>query len=466
MPSATDILTRKVSIPSEARSREWNTVDAWLRERAFFMASVSHAKTLAAFRRAATRVASGASSPAEAREALRRLLRQSGYRAAPGLEGTIKDLSTLRRQQLSLDTNVQLAQGWAFRQECLGDVMHPAWELFRAGAAMRPRDWPTRWREKAQQVHWEGVARGGQMVALTTSPIWVALSAFDRPYPPFDYGSHMRTRLVDLDTCLRIGLVEDPHALRERMRQARQSLNHHVEEAVGDWPPDILDAVQRAMGGLVERVGDALVMTDPNGTRPYPPERIGQVITAPLPEGVGHLQAEAFRQWILDSRAFAPPDADAGVPPVPLNMKEDLIRLVQRIEPIAKRGKEDKSAETLMRGLRSDSESARDEWLKRIKKHGYSARTGYVAESWSPSMRTAHEFSSSPAPMVLVCESYRSRKRIDGIYRHVGDLEPKPHQPKRVEGESLFAGDVRFRHIRNEMRGHTLYVYVEEEEES
>lgn len=463
MPSASDYIARKVSVPSEARSREWKTVDAWLRERAFFMASVSRARTLHQFREAARRIASGEMSPAEARECLRRLLAASGYRAEAGLEGSIKDLSTLRRQRVSLDTNVAMARGWALRQECLGDVMHPAWELFRAAPALHPRDWGARWLEAAQSVRWEGVARGGQMVALITSPVWSALSHFDQPYPPFDYGSHMRTRLVDLDACVRMGLVEDPRRLREEMRRARCSLNENVREEVGNWSPDVVEAVQRQLRGLVERVGDALVMTDPNGTRPYPPDKIGAVITAPLPEGIDHLQARAFRQWIKESAAFAPPDADTGVPLVPLNMKEDMIRLLGRIEPVQKNGASDKSAETLMRGLRQASEAARDELLKRIRKDGYGARPGYIAESWSPSMRTAREFSSSSAPVVLVCEKYQSRKRIDGIYRYVDDLEPAPHKPKRVEGESLFAGNIRFRYKYSYEKGGTLYVHVEEE---
>jgi len=462
MPSASSYIDRKTNVPSQARSREWDAVDAQLRERAFFMASVSQAKTLNQFRHVASKVASGAMGPAEAREALRRALETSGYHAEPGLEGAIKDLSSLQRQKASLDTNVALAQGWALRQESLGDVMHPAWELFRAGSARRPRDWPAIWNEKAQQVNWEGVARNGRMIALVTSPIWERLSRFGHPYPPFDYNSHMRTRLVDLGACMDIGLVDNPKALRERMRRARQSFNEGVEEPVKDWPPDLLEAVQEELKGLVERVGDSLVMTDPNGTKPYPPGKIGEVISAPLPEGIPHLQEEAFRQWIADSRAFAPRGAGGGATPVSLDMKEDMARLINRIEPVQKNGESDRSAETLMRGLQHGSEAARDELLELIKKNGYGARPGYLAESWTPSARTANEFSSSPAPMVLVCGKYKSRKRIDGIYRYVDDSEPSPHKPKRVEGESLFGGDVRFRHIRHEMKGDTLYVYVEE----
>ena len=75
---------------------------------------------------------------------------------------------------------------------------------------------------------------------------------------------------------------------------------------------------------------------------------------------------------------------------------------------------------------------------------------------------TAASTTPDKAPMVLVCEKYRSRKRVDGIYRHVDDMSPAPHKPKRIEGESLFAANVRFRYLRDEWKDGVLYVYVEE----
>ena len=452
MPSATDYITRKVSIPSEARSREWQTVDAWLRERAFFMASVSRARLLNRFREAASKITSGALSPAEARESLRRMLADSGYRAEAGLEGTIKDLRTLRRQRVSLDTNVAMARGWALRQESLGDIMHPAWELFRAAPALHPRDWAAKWKEKAQQIHWEGVARNGQMVALITSPIWTALSRFDQPYPPFDYGSHMRTRLVDLKTCVRIGLVDDPQTLREEMRRARRSLNEGVEEPVGDWSPDIIEAVQQQLKGLVERVGDTLVMTDPNGTRPYPPDKIGAVITAPLPGDIRLLQVKAYRDWVENSKRFDPPSQkDKRLPlgrqnKVGLDEKEDLVRLFSRIESRP-------SDEPIYRALSWRTQAEQDEFMDIMKKNGYySPKSGKLADSFSSSPHNAEYYAGKNRYQAIIeCVRHRSAKDLRPLYNAVVPAKQQLQHPVRLEAEHIIQAGVRLRILHKRM---------------
>lgn len=468
MASASDYVSRKVNAPSEMRSREWRRVDAQLRERAFFMAGVANAKELQKWRSVVERVASGAMSAGQAREEMRRYLEKIGYRAEPGLEGTIKDRSTVQRMKVSIDTNVAMARGWAQRQEMLGDVLSPGQELYRQRNSRVPRNWAQRWREAAEAVGWEGVARDGQMIALVTSPIWVELSAFDNPYPPFDYNSGMRVRPVDFEVCEELGLVspDDIDALEEEMQAQKESLNASVQASVEGLGEDLIDAVMQQLGGLVRRVrtadGDVLEMTDPNGTKPYRWDEIGEVITAPLPASFDNYQAKAFEKWIRNSDAYAPPGTDTNIPRAGLDEIEDMNRLINRIEPTEKNGRDDRTEDTMLRGLNLTSEDGRAELLKRIKRNGYGARPGYIAESWSGTMRTAKEFSAGKAPMILVCEKYRSRKRIDGIYRHVDDISPTPHKPKRVEGESLFAANARFRYLRDEMRDGILYVYVEE----
>lgn len=78
-------------------------------------------------------------------------------------------------------------------------------------------------------------------------------------------------------------------------------------------------------------------------------------------------------------------------------------RLIQRIEPTAKKGEDDKSEPAMLRGLTNPSEEARLQFLRSIRKNGYGVRPGFIAESWGVSMRTAKEFSANAAPMVLVC---------------------------------------------------------------
>lgn len=468
MATASDYMTRKQNVPSELRSKEWKHVQAQVRERAFFMASVANAKELHKWRSVMEQVTSGAMSPGQAREEMRRYLEKIGYSPDPGLDGTIKDRSTVQRMKVSIDTNVAMARGWAARMEALDDVLSPGQELYRQRESRVKRNWAELWEKAARAVNWKGVARNGQWIALVTSPIWVALSAFDTPYPPFDYGSGMRVRPVDFEVCEELGLVslDDMDALEAEMQAQKESLNADVKASIEGLGEDLIDAVQNQLKGLVRREhtkdGDVLVMTDPNGTKPYKWDKIGEVIAAPLPNGFENSQVKAFERWILDSRAYAPPDKRDGVPPASLDEFEDMNRLIQRIEPTAKKGEDDKSEATMLRGLTNPSGEARLQFLRSIRKNGYGVRPGFIAESWGVSMRTAKEFAASAAPMVLVCQKYRSRKRIDGIYRHADDLTPTPHKPKRVEGESLFAASVRFRYVGEKEKDGILFVYVEE----
>lgn len=461
-------MTRKQNVPSELRSKEWEHVQAQVRERAFFMASVANAKELHKWRSVMEQVTSGAMSPGQAREEMRRYLEKIGYSPDPGLGGTIKDRSTVQRMKVSIDTNVDMARGWAARMEALEDVLSPGQELYRQRESRVKRNWAEKWEQAARAVNWQGVARNGQMVALVTSPIWRKLSRFDNPYPPFDYNSGMRVRPVDFEVCEELGLVslDDMDALEAEMQAQKESLNADVKASIEGLGEDLIDAVQNQLKGLVRREhtkdGDVLVMTDPNGQKEYEWNEVGKVISAPLPEGFENYQLRAFEKWVLNSDAYAPPDADTKFPRASLDEIEDMNRLIRRIIPTQKEGADDKSQATMLRGMKNKSPEARANFLSFIKKKGYGVRPGYIAESWGVSMRTAKDFSAGEAPMVLVCEKYRSRKRIDGIYRHADDLTPTPHKPKRVEGESLFAASVRFRYLRDELKDGILFVYVEE----
>ena len=71
-------------------------------------------------------------------------------------------------------------------------------------------------------VNWEGVARGGQMVALKSSPIWVELSRSGYPYPPFDFNSGMWVRPVSDDDCEALGLLADEEWIDKQLAAAEE----------------------------------------------------------------------------------------------------------------------------------------------------------------------------------------------------------------------------------------------------
>jgi len=110
LSDAAKAVMRKRNVPSELVSEDWNAVDGWLRERAFFMSGVMDARILQAFRREAELMAAGKSSGSESMNRLMLFLERVGYRPAPGDDGTIKDLSSWQRMSVSLDTNVAMAR--------------------------------------------------------------------------------------------------------------------------------------------------------------------------------------------------------------------------------------------------------------------------------------------------------------------------------------------------------------------
>lgn len=187
----------------------WSTVQAGLRDRAFFSSQVTEAKILHAMRQNVAELVSGGKSPSEVRRDLRAYLASIGYDAGEN-RGTIKDLTTKARLDVMMKTNADQAKGYAshLRATTTGAILaFPAYELVRVERRKLPRDWSARWEAAAQKVGWEGVARNGAMIALKTSPIWAALSRFGNPFPPFDFNSGMGVRDVKKSVCREIGLL-------------------------------------------------------------------------------------------------------------------------------------------------------------------------------------------------------------------------------------------------------------------
>ena len=403
MPEALDILRSKVSVPSELRSAQWAAVPVWIRERAFFMASVDRAEILDGFRTSVGRVASGELSVAEAREAIRGTLTKTGYQPLPGQEGTIKDLGTLARQNVAVETNLLQVQGfgrWARQQDALEG--YPAQRLVRMRASNVPRDWQTRWIEALAECGIsEGASGAGEMVALVNHPIWTALSAFGTPYPPFDFNSGMGIEPVDREEAESLGIVppeakpdEEPATdWQAMMEPLNRGLNATLEASPAVRSAGVRNALAETLQGLAQWDKERLVFTDPNGTRPYTAEALARVISQPLPEafhdlpGKGQMQADAFVSWSQDHMQFA----DRGH----TDQWEDLTRLIQRLEPSGR------ESEELFRGLTFSNNEGFSEFMAGLKRTGYSVRPSYPAESWSGSLSSARKYMAGDYQVLL-----------------------------------------------------------------
>lgn len=195
----------------------WSKVQAGLRDRAFFSSQVTEAKILYAMRQNVAELVKGGKSPSEVRRDLRAYLDSIGYDPDKDLKpgeksrrGTIKDLYTKARLDVMMKTNADQAKGYAshIRATTTGAILaFPAYEFVRVEKRKMQRDWGARWKAAADKVGWDGVAKSGGMIALKTSPIWVALSRFGNPFPPFDFNSGMGVRDVKKSKCREIGLL-------------------------------------------------------------------------------------------------------------------------------------------------------------------------------------------------------------------------------------------------------------------
>lgn len=196
--------------PSKMTSAEWARVAPAIREKCFFSARVNDAETLGKMRELIGKAVDTAKrNPNEALVSqekfiseMKSYLRGRGY----AVDGTaLTDIASRRRLSLIYKMNYDEAREYAKYtrgQDSDALYMFPAQEFLRVEPRRVPRtDWQTRWRAAGGKIY------GGRMVALKSSDVWKNLSRFDRPYPPFDFGSGMGVEDIDRDEAIELGLL-------------------------------------------------------------------------------------------------------------------------------------------------------------------------------------------------------------------------------------------------------------------
>lgn len=382
------LLDQKVSIPSELRTAEWAITPQWVRERSFYMAGVHRAEILEEFRREAGKIVRGESSMAESERELREMLDRIGYKPQPGQEGTIKDLRTARRMQSALRTNVDLLKGWSRKERGLrAQIAVPAWELVRFVNSRVKRDWERRWQRAGGKFY------EGRMIALKTDPIWLVLGtlfpdSLGVDYPPLAWGSGMGWQGVRRAEAVRLGVI--PEDWRPEEVKPISSPNENLSVVPKVSEKEIRDELSEHLGGLAEWDGKRLVFTDPNGTRPYAPEKLAEVWKRPLPPvfnklpGGGQMQREAFLDWVVDSGQYW---NEGGVRKMgSRNVWDDFLRMLKRLQPNGRQNGE------LFRGLSWNTNVQFSKFLEKLRRNGYAARPEVPAESWAASLNAAQKY--------------------------------------------------------------------------
>ncbi len=188
----------------------------------------------------------------------------------PAARGSLRDLSSMRRLDLMIETNEAMAANYGRMvsgNEPYARYAWPAWELKRVYHREVPRGtpeshsvgWQRRWFDAGQSVDWQGAART-VFVALKDSPIWQALGdgvggyedTLGNPYPPFAFRSGMDWRTVRRERCKELGLIdgeEAPEEMGGRLSPDDQEVNDVIEAL----SPDMRDALLRELKEAYER---------------------------------------------------------------------------------------------------------------------------------------------------------------------------------------------------------------------
>ena len=232
------IFTLKKILPTDLSSEEIRELAATIRMQSFFSARTADEYLLGLYQEKIGGILTGklpaANAPGGAggsvsqfnaayvRQSIKEFLAETGYEAAPGEEGTIKDLSSDARINLIVKTNTELSQGqglWIKNQEEALLDEWPGQELFRAESRVQPRKWLMRWRI-AGAATGDPIGTGWtitpdeRMIALKNHAIWNWIGsselfpdALDVIWPPFAFNSGMWVRDVDRDAIEKIGLL-------------------------------------------------------------------------------------------------------------------------------------------------------------------------------------------------------------------------------------------------------------------
>lgn len=191
-------------------------------------------------------------TPAQARAVMQAYLQRIGYTPEADKAGGLQDLSSDRRIDLILNTQAEMSAGYA-RQQAAQDPdildLFPADELYRQKTGKSQRDWMTRWNDARSDLGTATTAtvarsKNGPFIALKNDPIWVAISRFGNPFPPFDYQSGMWVRDADPDEAERLGVTGTPKP--SPMKRIDEDV---TVSAPKGYPQSIVDAMMKSLGG-------------------------------------------------------------------------------------------------------------------------------------------------------------------------------------------------------------------------
>lgn len=274
LEDALRILRDKKLVPTALGSAGLQELAAEVKNAALFSARMTQLRPLQVLAAVLAEMIQGQANVADAKLVLTEVYRALGYdpeqggfpQDAPGtippaMRGTLRDLSSERRMELTVTTNYRMVANAAFVKRTTEDEQRryqfPCFELVRIAPRGTPRgfvrrkggleikpgdDWTSRWVAAGGELF----ERNTRMIALKGAAVWAALGdgeggytdTLGNPFPPFAFGSGMGLREVSRGEALTIGVISPEDEAAAMPSTLRASLKAQAKAL----PKDILDA--------------------------------------------------------------------------------------------------------------------------------------------------------------------------------------------------------------------------------
>lgn len=293
-----EFLSLKELVPVSLSSKEWSLEEAEKKTLAFFMAGVSDPRVLTINKLGVEGVAGGSMSREEARKFIRTHLRELGIEG--NIQGGMTDIFSVRRQNIVIETNLRMAQGWADLKQISKNPLFPALRLYRRWDRKEKRDWISRWADAGGGTLPGTASNHKEMVALVGHPIWRRINVFGNDFAPFDWNSGMDLRAVDYEEAEKLGVIspkDEPDILEEELRSNVPTLNENLKspDITGTQAINILSSI---LGPLMTVLpGGGVACSDPHGKRKASTTDLENMWRDELPYEIPQTQRDSLAEY-------------------------------------------------------------------------------------------------------------------------------------------------------------------------
>lgn len=203
----------------------------------------------------------------------------------PKKRNTIQDVGSVRRLNLVWKINTEMAEGYALWKGSMQTLdLYPFQELIRVESRIIPRKWLDIWQANG------GKLINGRMIAHKLDNIWLAISRFGNPFPPFDYNSGMGLREISKKEGMHYGL--DPNGGDMK----KMGFNDTLQADVKSMSDDGIQAVR-------SKLADAVIHDVKNSALLYTGKNISYTAIASLTQLVAQQVADVVEKDFIAAAA-------------------------------------------------------------------------------------------------------------------------------------------------------------------